>query len=289
MTGISSLLLVLLGLFAVFTNSQFLSAKSSQFQIQVYNSLPMFYFSTLDGSKTVQNISINFLHLSELVLPTNTSAPISQSTMVVGSSINFASLLWSVTNTTMDGNYIFDISTTSSEKQAPGWTGFTIQLTWDGKSTQFTTNIGVTDFTWLTDSDTTCIGIFIGVEDITNAQNITGSPSNNKVTIAKSTISISATASITGDVTATAPAWLWENTGDVMVLQVGNFNGTLSTMNELVTLDTTKPSSGMGFWSWFFIVVAILAFIGVIGVLIAAAVGFVLHRRNQKANMYDNI
>jgi len=282
-------LVVALSLFAVLTSGQFVSAKSSQFQIQVYEKLPWFYFSTLDGNKAVQNISVSFLQSAELTLTGDT--PVTDSVMVIGSTVLFADLPWSVTLSAVGGNQVFEMSTTTSGKEAPGWTGLTVQLTWDGKSTQFTMEVSVKDFNWLLDNTTTTLAFFIGVSDVTEEHNVTGNSPYTQVTIAQSTISAATTAAVTNNPPSTSPAWIWPNGGDVAVLQVGNFNGTLSTMSETVTFTTTAPphSGGMGFWDIFLIIVAVLAVLGVFGVLIAAGVGFVLYRKKQHAMMYDNI
>jgi len=285
---LSVVLLIALGLFAGFTCGQFLSAKSSQFQVQVNEHLPWFYFSTLDGNSVVQNISVNFLQLSELVL--SGDSPVNDSILVPGSAVQLGVLEWSVTQSSNGNNQIFEISTTTSGK-LPNWNGLTLVLTWDSETTAFTLQLSLHNFEWLTDSNTTTVAFFIGISDVTQPQNLTGSASFNQVSIAQSTISISTNASVTGDAPTTVPAWIWLN-GDTTVLQVGNFNGTGSVMTETITFSTTAPphSGGLGFWDVLLIVLAVFAVIGIIGVLIAFGIaGFLIYRKKRQSMMYDNI
>jgi len=290
----ATLIVCLLALFSASAFGQFLTANSSSIVIQAFPDQPWFFFTTLDGSTVMQNTSVNLVSINELELPDDASP--ANSTMVFGSTILAAALNWTVSQTTSGNNQVFTFSSSSSEKFQPDWSNLSLILTWDPSQVTFSLAISVSNYTWLSYTNTTTSGFFFGISD-TAGDVINANNTGFYIGGASIMPATQATVTNAGEQT-TAPVWQWLNE-DTSVVQIGNFPDAANFV-ETINFSTNAPlppsppppspsPGGLSFWDWLIIVIVVLAVLGVIGALIAAGVGFYMYRKKQQAAMYDNI
>jgi len=249
---------------------------------------PYFYFATLYDKKIVQNTSFILMQTTELLLPSDDSPP-SNSTFIIASSIPTDELTWTSGVTNSGNNKVITFTTTDNWREVPSWNSLTLQITWDQKSTQFNLDLIVENYTFYSSSNLATLGFFIGVSDVSNNSFGIELVNTTTFTVGSSYGNPSLLAPVNGT-SSTVPVYFWLNI-DTLIVQVGKFSGDVSeTIVMGTTYTDTVSGGGSSFWTWFFVsIIIILAIIGVIGAIVAAAVGFVFYQKKRQASLYDNL
>jgi len=249
---------------------------------------PNIFYGPINNSVYLQETSFSILSVYEAYLPVEND-PLNY-TVFIGSTFTPDKVTWTASQSSSGETKKISIVSTAFNQSTQSFSSISLQINWDDETSQFNVALDVNDYTWFNSSDNTILVFNLGISDDNNtALAPTVNATSFNLNLAYGVFSLNA--SINGS-SITSPIWLGINDGNVVILGIGHFDGSISenfVLGNYFTIPSSGGGSGSDFWEWFIVVVIALAVVGIIGALVAGAVGFFIYKKKQQQALYDNI